>query len=95
MGIATPIPIFDPVSNPPELADDELVLLADAPVLAGTCAELILAPAPPELAVDVVVAVEDILGPVETCVELKERIVELMVDGGSEDAVELAIAMGL
>ena len=88
MGIATPMPIFDPVFNTPEL-----VLVEDA-----------LAPAPPELA-DGFVLVGDVLGPVGTCaelasafaevVELGECIVELVVVGESEDAIELAIGMGL
>lgn len=94
MGTATTIPIFDPVFNTPELADDELVLVEEA-----------LAPAPPELADDDFVLAGDVLGPVGTCaelasacaevVELGECIAELVAVGESEDTIELAIGMGL
>ena len=75
MGTATPMPIFDPVLNTPELADDELVLVEDALALVGACAELTRAGA--------------------EVVEVGECMVELVVVGELEEAIELAIAMGL
>ena len=89
MGIATPIPIFDPVFNAPELAEEEFVLVEDALALVGACAEL---------ADDGFVLICDVLGPVGACaelVELERGIVELVVVRGSEDAIDVAIGMGL
>ena len=89
MGTATPIPIFDPVFNAPELAEEECVLVEDALALVGVCAEL---------ADDGFVVVCDVIGPVGACaelVELERCIVELVVVRGSEDAVEVATGMGL
>ena len=87
-GTATPIPIFDPVFNPPELADDELVLVEDVLALVGSCTELAdvicplgtcveLADCIAELADDELVLVEDVLALVGSCTELADVICPL------------------
>ena len=74
MGTATPIPIFDPVFNPLELADDELVLVGDVLGRVGTCAELASACAE---AVEVGECIAEVL-----VVEEVEEVIELAIGMG-------------